>query len=348
MPITNVAALWVPAIWTEAVREKQNTFPVIFNSNAVLKSPLLDEIATGGGVSANIPFFKDITDQDDEVQVEDTAPSTQGIGSGVQVAPILNRVTKSGVTALSSAVTGEDVVGEITDQLAERRAKQRQKQLLAHVRGAFGTSPGAALAGAAALQGVRRSVASETGASPPATAIMSSELWIDTVSLMGELQNDLINGAFFCHSQVKAGLQKADAASFKTGIESGLPFNITTYRGVPLFVCDMLVRNGTTSGLVFDSYLMSRGVVGYGTKPQLPDTGETIDVAALQLHGDKDKNNAFIFDRTRFLFHINGLKWIGTPAGQSATNAELGTAANWQLVYSSANRVGIVCMVTNG
>jgi hypothetical protein len=42
------------------------------------------------------------------------------------------------------------------------------------------------------------------------------------------------------------------------------------------------------------------------------------------------------------------MKWIGAPAGQSASNAELQTAANWQLSFQSADRVGAVCVRTNG
>jgi hypothetical protein len=86
-------------------------------------------------------------------------------------------------------------------------------------------------------------------------------------------------------------------------------------------------------------------VIGYGEKAQ---QGDTIEVASLQYWRDPDKNNAFIYDRTRCIVHINGMKWVGAPAGQSATNAELATVGNWNLVFQSASRTGIVCMRTNG
>jgi hypothetical protein len=55
-----------------------------------------------------------------------------------------------------------------------------------------------------------------------------------------------------------------------------------------------------------------------------------------------------IYDRTRSMIHVNGTKWVGTPAGQSATNAELATNTNWNLVFQTADRCGIVQIKTNG
>jgi hypothetical protein len=49
--------------------------------------------------------------------------------------------------------------------------------------------------------------------------------------------------------------------------------------------------------------------------------------------------------------HLNGLKWTpqnGVPALDTPSNAELANPANWQLIYQTANRVGAVCIRTNG
>ena len=73
-----------------------------------------------------------------------------------------------------------------------------------------------------------------------------------------------------------------------------------------------------------------------------------VDVAALQMEKKFGLNNEIIYDRTRFVLHMNGMKWVGTPAAESPSNAELGTIANWNLVLTTANRVGAVCIRTNG
>src|SRR5438094_98873 len=124
---TLISNLWTPQIWVESIREKQATFPGLFTSPAVIRTPLFDQVAAGGGVSANIPYFKDITDQVDEIQVENTAPTTDNIQDGsTQVCTILNRVTKNSVGALAAQVSGADPVAAIINVLLARRQKQRQ------------------------------------------------------------------------------------------------------------------------------------------------------------------------------------------------------------------------------
>jgi hypothetical protein len=145
-------------------------------------------------------------------------------------------------------------------------------------------------------------------------------------------------------------LEKLDAQNFKTvqpGLQSALPFAITTYRYVPIFTSVALARPGAQGGYVYDSYLIARGMVGYGEKPQ---QGDTTDVSSLQYWRDRDVNNELIWDRTRFLLGVNGTKWVGIPANlnNGPANAELQNAANWQLIFQSANRVGAVCIRTNG
>ena len=350
---TLISDLWTPAVWVEEVAERQATFPSLFNSGVVVRSAQLNEIASGPGISANIPFFKDITDQADEIQVENTAPGDNVQPSGLQVATILNRVTKNSGAALAAQVSGSDPVGQMVSALVARRLKQRQLTLLAILRASFGVYNGAsggAVNVAAPLSAVRyggttAEIFLETTVGQTAANKMSADVFIQTKALMGELADDLANGVFWCHPNIRAALEILDANSFKTGIQSGLPFNVTTYRGIPIFTSESLVRAGTTSGFVYDSYLLASGVVGIGEKPQL---GDVIDASSLQFFADRDKNNEAIWDRTRFLMHLNGMKWVGTPAGQSATNVELRTIANWNLVYQTANRVGVTCMRTNG
>ena len=350
MPVL-IANLWVPAVWVQAMRERQATFPALFNSGIVTKSDLFDGIAAGAGTSANVPFLKDITDQTDEIQVEDTAPVTDnGQPGDVQNFPLLNRVTKNSVGALAAAVSGVDPVAAIIDQLTERRLKQRQTALLAMLRGLFGTGATAANAAgplsAVRLGGTTSEPFIEAGAGAASDYLFDPDKFIDTVALLGELGNLLKNGCMLVHPNIKARLQKLDALNFKTlRMPSELPFDITTYRDVPMFESVSLVRAGGTNGYVYDTYLIARGTVGYGEKAQAADVK---DVASLSYFFDRDKNNDLIWDRTRFIMGVDGTKWTGTPAGQSATNAELQTVGNWSLVYQSANRCGVACIRTNG
>lgn len=359
---STIGALWIPAIWIPAMRERQATFPVLWNSGIVARADLFDAIASGPGTSANAPFLNDITDQTDEVQVENAAPVNNNQQPGaVQIFPLCNRVIKKSSTALAKQLSGIDPMTAIIDQLVENRLKNRQFTLVAMLRGLFasaGVNLGAGAAGgyaAGALDGVKLTYNGqepfiENGAAAGAAQLFIPDFFIDAKALMGELGDLLKNGCFFCHPNIRARLEKLDALNFKTvdpGLASALPFSITTYRDVPIFTSVLLARPGTQGGYVYDSYLIARGMVGYGEQPQ---QGDTTAVASLQYWRDRDLNNELIWDRTRFMLGVNGTKWVGAAANvnNGPANAELQVPGNWQLVFQSANRVGAVCIRTNG
>lgn len=343
MAATTIANLWTPQVWIEAVREKMALIPNFVNSNALVRLASLDGLASGPGTAGQVPTWKDITDDAEDIQVEGTAPTINNITAGVQTAPILNRVKAYGATALSAAVSGGDPVGEISMQLATGRVKRMGKAMLAAVRGAFAGS--GATGAAAALSAVRRDIFLETTVGQTAANLISADEIINTKALMGQRGDDLRFGAILMHSQIRAALEKLDHGSFKNGVESGLPFTVETYKGIPIFTSDNLVRAGTTSGFVYETYLCAPGVIGWGEKPQV---GDQIDAASLNLDKDAAKNDQIIYDRRRYVVHLNGMKWGGTPAGQSPTDVELAVPASWTLIYSSAPRVGIALLRTNG
>ncbi|MCZ7636682.1 MAG: hypothetical protein M5U12_12025 [Verrucomicrobia bacterium] len=161
-------------------------------------------------------------------------------------------------------------------QMVQRRLKQRQKTLLATIRGAFG-SAGAA-GGAAPLKAVRVDAFDESGEDATGEQLMSIDLFIDTKSLMGELADDLMNGALWIHPSILAALEKADETSFDKASRG--PWTIRTYRGIPIYVSESLVRAGSSNGYVYETYLLARGIVAWGEKPQKTDV---VDVAALQM-----------------------------------------------------------------
>jgi hypothetical protein len=350
---TTVSELWVPSIWVQAMRERMATFPALFTSGVVQRGDLFDKIAAGPGNSANCPFLNDITDQDDELQVENQAPLNDQTQPGdVQIFPICNRVKKNSSTAMAKQLSGADPMAAIIDQMLSTRLKNRQKDLVAMLRGSFGTSGGAGVA--APLSGMRYLTAggqepfSETGVGAADSDSFSPEIFEGAVALMGELGDTLKGGCLLMHPNVKAGLKVQDSAGFKTTIRpSELPFDMDYYHDIPIFTSVSLARLGTNNGFVYETYIMANGTVGYGEKPQ---QGDTTDVASLQYFRDRELNNELIWDRVRFMLGINGMKWIGNPANaySGPTRAEMTNPANWQLVYQSANRVGAVCVRTNG
>ncbi|HEY1790686.1 MAG TPA: hypothetical protein VGJ73_21240 [Verrucomicrobiae bacterium] len=350
---TTIANLWIPAVWVQSMRERMAHFPALWNSGVVATSELFNAIATGQGINANIPFLYDISDQLDEVQVEDTSPVNDNAQPGaVVVAAICNRVYKASSNALSKQLSGAMPMAAIIDTMVPRRLKQRQTTLINVFHGLFGTG-GNANANAA-LQACRyagvngQEVFTENGAGAQSVNLIDPDKIIDTSALLGELEDALRAGAMLCHQNVKARIRKLDRLNFRTLVmQSQLPWTIEAYCDVPIFTSDYLARPGQQSGYVYDTYFMAKGTVAYGEKPQ---QGDTNDVASLQYFRNRDLNQELIWDRTRFMLGINGVSYNGQPANPNngPANAEFAQPGAWALKFQSANRVGITSIRTNG
>lgn len=356
---TLVSSLWTPDVWIQGLNEKMRAFPSLISSPLVRQSPEFDALASGAGITVNMPYFRDITDQNDAPQVENAEPTMQNIGSGKQIAAICNRETGNSATALAAAVSGTDPVANMTMQLAKRRQKQRNATLIAQLGGIFGFSSGPA--GAGALSSMRNDIFSETGVNPGAPQLISGFNFIDTIALLGELADTTLGGGIFLHPTIRGSLIKQDQIAFQHySLQAGTLLTgpapaesagaAEYYKGYRVFVSNRLVRAGGVNGYVFATYIAAPGTFAWGEKSQVGGTGAdgAIDVASLNFVKWVPTNVANIYDRSRFILHPNGLKWVGVPGGQSATDTEFLTAANWNLDYASADRVGIVCIRSNG
>ena len=351
MPSTVISNVWNPAVWIQGIDEIVATNPSFITSGAVARSPFLDAIASGAGTSANVPFFRDLSDDSEAIQAELVAATVGNHRSANQVCTILNREIAWGSGALAAAVTGADIVGDITRQIGTAQQKRIQSAVIATLRGlyAFSSAPGtnSALSTAAtAVAGSRYDISIEAGNSATSANLISSAGFNLAVGLMGELGDSLVgSGAILMHPQIKASLLNQDATNWSTVPVSGQPARLTTYKGIPVFQSAALRRAGATNGFVYDTYVLGAGAVGLGRKPQV---GDMVDVASLQYERKQSTNEEIVYDRTRYIVHVNGVAWTGSPAGQSATNTELSTAGNWALRFGSPDRCGVVQIRTNG
>ncbi len=334
------------------MRERMATFPALFNSGIVSRAPLFDALASGPGIGVNCPFLNDITDQPDEVQVEDTPPVNDYAQPGqVQYFPILNRVKKNSSNGLAKQLSGSLPMAAIIDQMVMTRLKNRQITLVSQLRGLFGTSGAANFASALSavrLGGVAAEPFSENGANAGPEYLIDPDKFIDTSALLGELEDDLKAGCILMHPNVKARLRKLDRLNFRTLVmQSQLPWTIETYCDIPIFVSNRLVRPGGQSGYVYETYLIVKGIIGYGEKPQ---QGDTTDVASIQYFRDRDTNREIVWDRSRFMLGVNGTSYTGAPANANngPSNAELTLANAWTLKFQTADRVGCAAIRTNG
>lgn len=117
-----------------------------------------------------------------------------------------------------------------------------------------------------------------------------------------------------------------------------------TYLGKTVIVDDgMPVVAGGTSGYKYTSVLFGTGAIGYANgAPAIP----------VEVYRRPDQGNgggvAQLWERRRIIIHPFGYRFTSSSvAGQSATNAEMATAANWNRVVDRKN-VPMAFLITNG
>ena len=99
------------------------------------------------------------------------------------------------------------------------------------------------------------------------------------------------------------------------------------------------MRNGTTDGQVYTSYLFGPGAFAKGAAPldSAPLQGgfgtEGVELARVALDSD-----TILINRRRYILHPRGVRFTSASvAGDSPTNTELENQANWVRVFENKN-----------
>ena len=87
---------------------------------------------------------------------------------------------------------------------------------------------------------------------------------------------------------------------------------------------------------VYTTYLFAKGSIGRGE-------GTPVSLTPTETDRDSLAGEDFIINRRALVLHAMGVKWKGTPAGSTPSNAELATGTNWERVYEDKN-IGLVAI----
>lgn len=299
-----------PDFWHQYIIENSTALNAFWQSGIVqdMSAMLGDGLS---GASVHMPFWSDLYGAS-EILSDTIDLSISKVTTSQDVAAKLMRGKIYGGSDLAADLAGSDPMAVIISRFGEFWNRDLQDILLAVVAGATG-----ALA-AEATPVNTLDISGLTGAA----AVFDGESFIDAKFRLGDHESDL--AAVAIHSSTYALMQKQDLITFVRVSEQGAP--VPTYMGKRVIVDDrMPVSNG-----VFTSYLFAPGAIGYAEKaPKNP----------IEAWRDPRSGGGFeyIAQRRMFLLHPRGVKWVGSPALETASNAELATPANWQRVYQPKN-----------
>lgn len=303
MPTTKIADIIVPEVFNPYFTNRTTEMARFYMGGIVSNDAQLNRLAQAGGVTLNMPFFNDLTG-DDEI-LSDNSPLTPGkITSGRDVARLHMRGRAWGVNDLAKALSADraDPMMAIGDLVANYWARRYQAVLQSSLVGVFADND-----------------ANDNGdmIADASTEAFDADVFIDGQATFGDAIGGLAGIAF--HPAVYHNLKKRDLISFEK--ESLGDLEVETYRGLRVIVD----RNMPVSSGVYTTYLFGNGAVGMG-QGAAPVPSET----------DRDSlaGEDFLITRTHFLMHPRGIAWQeGGVAGESPTNAEMEAAARWNRVY---------------
>ena len=335
MAKTAVADIIIPTEFEKYAIERTAELSAFGQCGIVEHAPEFDELANMGGRTVEMPFWKDLTAT--RQLLSDSAPLTVNkITSDKDIARIHNDAQTWGVNHLAKVISGDDPMQAIVDLVGDYWARTDEALIVSCLKGIFA---------AASMSGNLLGIHAESVAGQSSATRLNGSTFVDACAKLGDRADRLT--AVAMHSATEAALRKLDLIDFIPDSEGKAM--LRTFQGRRVVVDDNLpTRAGSTDGTVYTTYLFGQGAFARGAAPldSAPLQGgfgtEGVELARLPLESDTQ-----LINRRRYILHPRGVKFTSASvAGDSPTNAELETAANWTRVWENKN-VRIVAVTHN-
>lgn len=333
MATTRLADVIYGALFLPTTIQRTVERSAIRTSGIASSDPVIQQFANAPGDVVNMPFWNDISGASN-VSSDDPAQTA-----------VPNKITQAQDTArkirrnngwqsanLVASVLTEDPLDTIATLIADYWMREEQTILVQILDGVF-----AAASMSANILNVATEDANVTG------VFMNADVSADAHALLGDHGPTL--AAALVHSRVYYNLESARALDYGKDPVTGL--NFVSWHDKRILVSDSLPRvAGATSGFKYTSYFFAAGAIGYAeaTGAGGPKTPVEIEATAAAGNGEGIET---VWYRRHWVMHPRGVRFSGTPAGNTPTNAELALGTNWTRVYDPKN-VRIVKVVTNG
>lgn len=336
-PITLVSDVVVPEIFTPYVQQLTEEKARIIQSGIAVRDPAMDALLSGGGLTFNVPSFRDLDNDTDRVST-DTAhaefggaasPNPLKIETDQEVAVRLNRNNSWSSADLSAALAGEDPMQAIASRVAYYWTRRLQAVFIATMNGviADNTAGDAGdysndISGASYVAGVTD---------------FSAESFLDAAVTMGDSMEDLTG--VMVHSIVYNRMQKNNLIDFIPDARGEI--QIPTFLGREVVVDDGM----PVTGSVYDTWLFGAGAVRMGAaSPKVPTEVER------EAGAGNGGGQEILYNRNQWSLHPVGHAYTGTSPnggpGNGAGANDLQNAGSWNRVFPERKQIKFARLVT--
>jgi hypothetical protein len=329
--VTKIADVVVPSIFTPYVQQITEEKSRLVQSGIMTVDPAMNALLAGGGLTFNVPSFKDLDNDAENITTDDeTSDATPNkIGTATEIAVRLNRNQSWSSMDLTAALAGADPMAAIASRVGEYWARRLQAAAIATMKGVlldntanFSGDYTNDISGASFVAGVTD---------------FSAEAFLDAAVTMGDSQEDLIG--VIIHSVVYNRMQKNNLIDFIPDSQGNI--TIPTFLGRRVIVDDGMP---VTAG-VYDSWLFGPGAIRLGVAS--PDTPTEVDRKPAA--GDGGGQDV-LHSRVQWGIHPAGHAYTGTaPSGgpsNAATTNNLAIATSWNRVFSERKQIKFARLIT--
>lgn len=305
---TRIIDVIVPDVFNPYIIERTPELSTLIQSGIIQNTPELDTLALSGGRLLNMPFWEDLTG-DDEVLSDSLSLSPANISAKKDIAALYMRGKAWSVNDLAKKLSGDDPMAEIANLVIGYWERRRQALLVSTLTGIFKASSMAV------------NLLDVTSAAGVNDDIINADNLVDTAQKLGDNKSNLTG--YLMHSATEAVLVKQSLIDYLPDAD-GRP-TLPYYMGKRVIVNDSVPH----SAGVYYTYIFGQGAFGFGQ-----------GAAPIPTEMDRDSlaGDDILINRAHFLLHPRGVKWNASSInGSSPTNAEAEIGTNWERVYDQKN-----------
>lgn len=315
MATTRLSDVVIPEIYMDYTSYNSPEKTAFFESGIVVSNSLLNQKANSANTIAHLPFWNDL-DASVAPNISSDDPAQIAVPQKTGATQMLCRVGYYNQgwsdADLVSEISGEDPMTHIRNRTGRYWQRVWQKKLIQVCLGVLADN-----------------IANDSGDMLyTAGGVFTRAAFTSAVFTLGDSAEQLKGIAV--HSAVLK--QMVDNDDIEYIMDSDGKTQIPYYMGKRVIVDDGLPAASTTVALgtvIYTSILFGEGAIGYGNgNPEMP---VEIEREAAQGNGAGVET---LWERKTWIIHPLGFSFTSASvAGQSPTNAELATAANWDRKY---------------
>lgn len=363
---TLVADVIVPEQFTPYVQQQTQEKTRLIQAGVIERNAAMDQLLAGGGLTFNVPSWKDLDNDADNVATDATADTfghelngtsidlaaaltalsdsrPKATGTAQETAVRLNRNQSWAGADLTADLAGADPMASVASRVSTYWARRLQAIFVATMNGVCKDN-GANDSGDYAFEIVG-------GAYAAGVTDFSAEAFIDAAQTLGDSEDETT--ACMMHSVVYGRAQKNNLIEFIPDAVNPNAAKIPTFLGRRVIVDDGMpsgtgvVRADGSAGVagMYETWLFGAGAVQLGVgSPKVPTAVVREEKAG------NGGGQEILYSRNIWAMHPVGHAYIGTAPnggpGNGTGSNNLNVATSWNRVFSERKQIKFARLIT--